>query len=93
MTIVTLLYLSGAITGTVVGEVYQPLNLPINDSNVIKECTTKTTTNKEFNMEIKEYIENVYTEEVCVSLTKPEERHRPIRNALRKNQWNHSNQH
>ena len=61
MEIVTLIYLSGAITGTVVGEAYKPLSLPFND----KDCYTHTKTIKEYNFEIKDYIENSVTEETC----------------------------
>lgn len=57
MTIVTLLYLSGAITGTVVGEAYKPLSLPLNNN---KECTTYSKKVKEYNFEINDYIEKKY---------------------------------
>ena len=62
MTIVTLLYLSGAVTGTVIGEAYKPLSLPFHD----KDCYTHTKTIKEYNFEIKDYIENSVTEETCI---------------------------
>ena len=62
MTIVTLLYLSGAITGTVVGEAYKPLSLPLNNN---KECTTYSKKVKEYNFEISDYIENEVSEERC----------------------------
>ena len=61
MSIVTLLYLSGAITGTVVGEAFKPLSLPFHD----KDCYTHTKTIKEYNFEINDYIENSVTEETC----------------------------
>ena len=61
MTIVTLLYLSGAITGTVVGEAYKPLSLPLNN----KECITYSKKVKEYNFEINDYIENEVSEETC----------------------------
>ena len=62
MTIVTLLYLSGAITGTVVVEAYKPLSLPLNNN---KECTTYSKKVKEYNFEINDYIENEVSEERC----------------------------
>lgn len=64
MTIVTLLYLSGAITGTVVGEAYKPLSLPLN-KNKNKECVTYSKKVKEYNFEINDYIENEISEERC----------------------------
>ena len=69
MTIVTLLYLSGAVTGTVIGEAYKPLSLPFHD----KDCYTHTKTTKEYNFEIKDYIENSTTEETCT--WKPRNKH------------------
>ena len=48
MTIVTLLYLSGAVTGTVIGEAYKPLSLPFHD----KDCYTHTKTTKEYNSKL-----------------------------------------
>ena len=61
MEIVTLIYLSGAITGTVVGEAFKPLSLPFHD----KDCYTHTKTIKEYNFEINDYIENSVKEETC----------------------------
>jgi len=62
MSIITLLYLSGAVTGTVVGEAFKPLSLPINE---YKECVTYSKKVKEYNFEINDYIENEVSEERC----------------------------
>ena len=81
MEIVTLIYLSGAITGTVMGETFKPLSLPIDDANVIKECTVKTTKSKVYNKDIKDYIENEFVEETCKTSNKPPDK--PIINAIK----------
>lgn len=93
MGIITLIYLSGAVTGTVVGEVYNPLGLPVNDSNVVKECSTKRITNKTYNMEIKDYIQTESVEELCNSITNPDLDTKPIRDALRKSLWKAQDKH
>lgn len=82
MEIITLIYLSGALTGTVVGEAFKPLDLPIDDSNLDKECIVKTTSSKVYDKEIKLYIENVYTEEHCNTKTK--DSNRPIKRIFKK---------
>ena len=70
MEIITLIYLSGALTGTVVGEAFKPLDLPIGDAYLDKECIVKTTSSKVYDREIKDYIENVYTVKDCKVKTK-----------------------
>ena len=77
MGIITLIYLSGAVTGTVIGEVYKPLGLPVDNANLDKECIVSTTSSKVYDKEIKLYIENVYTEEHCNTKTK--DSNRPIK--------------
>ena len=81
MEIVTLIYLSGAITGMVMGETFKPLSLPINDANVIKECAVKTTKSKIYDKELKDYINNEFVEETCTTTHKPPDR--PIINAIK----------
>ena len=75
MEIVTLIYLSGAITGTVMGETFKPLSLPIDGANENKQCLITTVKDKQYNFEIKDYIENIKTTEVCNTQTKEEKHH------------------
>lgn len=82
MGIITLIYLSGAVTGTVVGEAFKPIGLPVNDTDLDKECMIKTTKSKVYDKEIKDYIENVYIEEHCNTKTK--ESNRPIKRTIKK---------
>ena len=70
MEIVTLIYLSGAITGTVIGETFKPLSLPIDGANENKQCLITTVKDKQYNFEINDYIENVKITEVCNTQTK-----------------------
>ena len=79
--IITLIYLSGAVTGTVVGEAFKPLGMPVGDANLDKECIVKTTSSKVYDKEIKDYIENVYTVKNCKTKTK--ESNRPIKRILK----------
>ena len=72
MEIVTLIYLSGAITGTVMGETFKPLSLPIDGANENKQCLITTVKDKQYNFEINDYIENVKITEVCNTQTKEE---------------------
>ena len=59
MEIVTLIYLSGAITGTVMGDAFDPLSLNEPDTNVNKQCSITRVADKQYNFEINDYIENV----------------------------------
>lgn len=70
MEIVTLIYLSGALTGTVVGETFKPIGIPVDGANLDKECTVSTISSKVYDKEIKLYIEDVYKEEHCNTKTK-----------------------
>ena len=72
MEIITLIYLSGAITGSIVGETFKPYSLPIDGANENKQCTVHTVTDKQFNFEINDYIENVKITEICNTQTKEE---------------------
>ena len=75
MEIVTLIYLSGAITGMVMGETFKPLSLPIDGANENKQCTIHTVKERTYNMEIKDYIENVKITEICNTQTKEDKNH------------------
>ncbi len=81
MEIITLIYLSGAVTGTVVGEAFKPIGLPVGDADLDKECIVKTISSKVYDKEINKYIENVYTEKNCNIKTK--ESNRPIKRILK----------
>ncbi len=59
MGIITLIYLSGAVTGTVVGETFKPLGIPVDNANLDKECIVSTTKSKVYDKEIKDYIEDM----------------------------------
>ena len=72
MEIVTLIYLSGAITGTVMGDAFDPLSLNAPDANVNKQCVVTRVADKQYNFEINDYIENVKITEVCNTQTKEE---------------------
>ena len=64
----SVIYLSGLITGIIVGDATDPLG--IHDTNVDKTCVVKTITDKSYNFEIKDYIENTSKVETCTITTK-----------------------
>jgi hypothetical protein len=70
---ITLIFLSGALTGTVTGETFKPLGIPVDNANVAKECSVSTKSSKVYDKEIKLYIENVHKEEHCNTKTKDSE--------------------
>ena len=70
MEIITLIYLSGAVTGTVMGDALDPLS--INEPK-INLCSISKTTDKHYSFEINDYIENVYTIEECNYIRKNNE--------------------
>jgi len=79
---ITLIFLSGLVSGIVVGDALDPIGLSDGDNhNVVKECTTKTTRSKVYDKELKEYISNEYVEEICVGRYVPPDR--PILNAVK----------
>ena len=83
---ITLIYLGGLISGTIIGGAFDPVGLSKDNDNVVHECSTKTTKSKVYDKELNEYISNEYVEETCTSRYIPPER--PIINAI-KNKINH----
>ena len=83
---ITLIYLGGLISGTIIGGAFDPVGLSKDNDNVVHECSTKTTKSKVYDKELNEYISNEYVEETCTSRYIPPER--PVLNAI-KNKINH----
>ena len=70
------------VSGVIVGDAFDPIGLSDGDNhNVVKECSTKTTTSKVYDKDLKEYINNEFVEETCTSRYIPPER--PIINAIK----------
>ena len=77
---ITLIFLSGLVSGVIVGDAFDPIGIDDNE-HVVQECKTKTTKSKVYDKELKEYISNEYVEEICVGRYIPPER--PIINAIK----------
>tara|TARA_B100000767_G_scaffold45340_1_gene39762 strand:- start:318 stop:587 length:270 start_codon:yes stop_codon:yes gene_type:complete len=76
---ITLIFLSGMVSGVIIGDAFDPIGIDDND-HVIKECSTKTTKSKIYDKELKDYISNEFVEETCTSRYIPPER--PILDAI-----------
>ena len=75
------------VSGVIIGDALDPIGLSDGDNhNVVKECSTKTTTSKVYDKDLQEYINNEFVEETCTTTHKPPER--PIINAV-KNKLSH----
>ena len=83
---ITLIFLSGMTSGTILGDAFNPIGLSKDNDNVVQECTTKTQKSKVYDKELKMYIENEFVDSLCVGRYIPPER--PILNAL-KGKTNH----
>ena len=77
---VTLIFLSGLVSGVIVGDAFDPIGIDDNE-HIVNECKTKTTRSKVYDKQLKEYISNEYVEEICVGRYIPPER--PIINAIK----------
>lgn len=79
---ITLIFLSGMVSGVIIGDAFDPIGLSAGGShNVVNECSTKTTKSKIYDKELKMYIENEFVESTCVGKHIPPER--PILNAIK----------
>ena len=78
---ITLIYLGGLISGTIIGGAFDPVGLSKDNDNVVHECSTKTTRSKMYDKELNDYIFNEFVEETCKSKYIPPER--PILNAIK----------
>ena len=77
---VTLIFLSGMVSGVIIGDAFDPIG--IDDSeHIVKECTTKTTKSKIYDKELKDYINNEFVESTCVGRYIPP--NTPIRDAIK----------
>ena len=77
---ITLIFLSGLVSGVIVGDAFDPIGIDDNE-HVVQECKTKTTKSKIYDKELKIYIENEFVESTCVGKYVPPER--PILNAIK----------
>ena len=72
---ITLIFLGGMVSGVIVGDAFDPIGLSKDDVDLHKQCIVTTIKDKQYNFEIKDYIETVRTTEVCNTQTKEEKHH------------------
>ena len=72
---ITLIFLGGMVSGVIVGDAFDPIGLSKDDVDLHKQCVVTTIKDKQYNFEIKDYIESVKTTEVCNTQTKEEKHH------------------
>lgn len=72
---ITLIFLGGMVSGVIVGDAFDPIGLSKDDVDLHKQCVVTTIKDKQYNFEIKDYIENVRETEVCNTQTKEEKHH------------------
>ena len=77
---ITLIFLSGMVSGVIIGDAFDPIGIDDNN-HVVKECSTKTTRSKVYDKELIDYINNEFVEEICIGKYIPPER--PILNAIK----------
>ena len=77
---ITLIFLSGMVSGVIIGDAFDPIGID-NNNHVVKECSTKTTRSKVYDKELIDYINNEFVEEICIGKYIPPER--PILNAIK----------
>ena len=63
------------VSGVIVGDAFDPIGLSKDDVDLHKQCVVTTIKDKQYNFEIKDYIENIRTTEVCNTQTKEEKHH------------------
>tara|TARA_B100000767_G_C19726453_1_gene519709 strand:- start:258 stop:515 length:258 start_codon:yes stop_codon:yes gene_type:complete len=76
---ITLIFLSGMVSGVIIGDAFDPIGIEDNE-HVVQECTTKTTKSKIYDKELKDYINNEFVESTCIGRYIPPER--PILHAI-----------
>ncbi len=72
---ITLIFLGGMVSGVIVGDAFDPIGLSKDDVDLHKQCVVTTIKDKQYNFEIKDYIETIRTTEVCNTQTKEEKHH------------------
>ena len=78
---ITLIFLSGMTSGTILGDAFNPIGLSKDNDNVVQECTVKTQKSKIYDKELNDYINNEFAESTCVGRYIPP--NTPIRDAIK----------